>query len=69
MEQGKNRRLALVLSPDLQDAQVALLLWQEAVSPAAQQHVAAALGLGEKDAGRFVAFVAALHDLGKASPG
>ena len=48
--------------------QVALVMWQRALAPAARGRHAALLDMDEEAAGRFLAFVAALHDLGKASP-
>jgi CRISPR-associated endonuclease/helicase Cas3 len=48
--------------------QVALALWEEALPPGPRRHLAGLLGVSEDAAGRFVAFLSALHDLGKASP-
>jgi CRISPR-associated endonuclease/helicase Cas3 len=49
-------------------AMVTRLLWTEALAPGARQQLASALGLGEVEAGTWVAFVAGMHDLGKLSP-
>lgn len=49
-------------------AAVARSLWDEVLSPAARASIAAALGLPESDAGAWVAYLAGLHDIGKASP-
>ncbi|MEV1010389.1 CRISPR-associated endonuclease Cas3'' [Streptomyces sp. NPDC049881] len=43
-------------------------LWKSAVGPRMRARIARALGLSERDAGRELAFWAALHDLGKISP-
>lgn len=48
--------------------QVALALWQMGLHIDIRRQLAAWLGLRIKEAGRFIAFLAALHDLGKASP-
>jgi CRISPR-associated endonuclease/helicase Cas3 len=49
-------------------AQVTLALWQEALTASVRDQFASALSLDQKAAGRVIAFWAALHDLGKASP-
>jgi CRISPR-associated endonuclease/helicase Cas3 len=51
-------------------ASVALALWDSALSPAKKIWLASALGLsGQEDAARrWIAFIAGLHDIGKASP-
>ena len=49
-------------------AQAALALWNLALTPSQRQQFAVWLGLAEKDAGLWLAFVTGLHDLGKASP-
>lgn len=67
-ERGGGQRVHRLLYHLIDVGHVALMLWQEAISQAARRHVAAFLGLGEEEAGRFVAFIAALHDLGKAGP-
>lgn len=49
-------------------AQTALALWQRGLNEIVRRQVAVWLGLDEDKAGRLIAFWAALHDLGKASP-
>ncbi|MGE4055309.1 MAG: CRISPR-associated helicase Cas3' [Vicinamibacterales bacterium] len=51
-------------------AQVAHAMWRDVLPTAARAHVASALGMTEcpEAAGRWIAFFAGLHDLGKASP-
>ena len=49
-------------------AAVAHALWRQALSPAACWSLAAGLKLPEEAAARWVAFLAGLHDLGKACP-
>lgn len=48
-------------------AAVALALWDECLPSAAKRELVAGLGLPEDEARRWVAFLAGLHDLGKAS--
>lgn len=47
-------------------AAVALALWDDCLAPATRTRVANGLGLEEPDARSWVAFLAGLHDLGKA---
>jgi CRISPR-associated endonuclease/helicase Cas3 len=49
--------------------QVTLALWQAALTDSIRQRLAQMLNLSLDEAGRFIAFLAALHDLGKAVPG
>lgn len=49
-------------------AAVAMALWEEVVSASARRELAHDWRLGEVAAGRWLAFWAGLHDLGKASP-
>jgi len=49
-------------------AQVTLMLWEEALTPSVRAQFASSLSLDQESAGRTIAFWAALHDLGKASP-
>src|SRR5919199_1734021 len=49
-------------------ATVTQLLWDEVVSPALRTQWATALGLDQAATGRWIAFWAGLHDIGKASP-
>ncbi|HIQ12228.1 MAG TPA: CRISPR-associated helicase Cas3', partial [Caldilineales bacterium] len=46
----------------------AQVLWDEALTDAVRERYARLLGLSIEEAGRFFAFLAASHDLGKASP-
>ncbi len=48
--------------------QVAHSLWQNVLTPSIRQRIAEMLRLDVDASGRFLAFLAALHDLGKASP-
>lgn len=48
--------------------EVARAMWHQVVAPAARVEYAGALGLSEAEAGRWIAFWAAAHDIGKASP-
>lgn len=51
-------------------AMVALRLWQYLVPPIVKEQMQASLGVDQQEhAGRWIAFFAGLHDLGKASPG
>lgn len=51
-------------------AMVALRLWQYLLPPVVKEQMRSALGVPTlEDAGRWIAFFAGLHDLGKASPG
>ena len=49
-------------------AQVTLALWNEVLTDSIRKQFADALGLDAEATGRLLAFWAALHDLGKASP-
>src|SRR5215210_1637426 len=49
-------------------ALVARVMWREGLPPAARRRVAEALAVDEGAAEHWVAFLAGLHDLGKASP-
>lgn len=48
---------------------VALLMWNEVLTDSIRCRLAEMLNLKADDAGRFIAFLAALHDIGKAFPG
>ncbi|MCB0200003.1 MAG: CRISPR-associated endonuclease Cas3'', partial [Anaerolineae bacterium] len=48
--------------------QVALILWKEVLTDSFRSQISEALGLSSDEAGRLLAFWAACHDLGKASP-
>ena len=47
---------------------VTLVLWEQVFTDGLRQQIAAQLGVNVEEAGRFVAFITSLHDLGKASP-
>ncbi len=49
-------------------AQVARALWREVIPGSGRRWLSDALGVGEESSGRWVAFWAGLHDIGKASP-
>ncbi|MFW6161127.1 MAG: CRISPR-associated endonuclease Cas3'' [Planctomycetota bacterium] len=49
-------------------ASVALSLWDGVLQRGLRDHMASSLGLPAQQAGRWVAFWAGLHDLGKACP-
>jgi CRISPR-associated endonuclease/helicase Cas3 len=49
-------------------AVVAETMWQRVLSARARRRLAAALGVDEDAAGRWIAFWAGLHDIGKAAP-
>jgi CRISPR-associated endonuclease/helicase Cas3 len=49
-------------------AVVARAMWRAVMSEAARLEFAAVLGVSREDAERWIVFLAALHDLGKASP-
>ncbi len=49
--------------------QVALAIWQTVLTGGFRDEIANVLGLDVANAGRLIAFWAALHDLGKATPG
>lgn len=67
-QRGAGDRVHRLLYHLLDVGQVALLVWQRVLAPAAQRTAASCLDMDEDATGRFLAFVAALHDLGKASP-
>jgi CRISPR-associated endonuclease/helicase Cas3 len=48
--------------------QVALVLWNRVLTAGIRRRLADLLGLADDEAGRWMAFLAALHDLGKAGP-
>ncbi len=49
--------------------QVALLMWHEVLTDSIRRRLANMLNLEQDEAGQFIAFLAALHDIGKAFPG
>ena len=48
--------------------QVAMAMWQDVLTDSIRQRLAQMLNLNVDEAGRFIAFLAALHDLGKCGP-
>ena len=66
--QKQTGEIHLLIYHMLDTAAVAIKLWENALSDSVKQEVAAWMGLGQPDAGRTLAFWAALHDIGKASP-
>ena len=48
--------------------QVTLEMWNKVFPVSFRNHIAQQLGVTVEQAGRFIAFIASLHDLGKASP-
>ena len=48
--------------------QVTLAMWNDVLTDGIRRRLAGMMGLSEADCGRFMAFLAALHDLGKAGP-
>ena len=49
--------------------EVAMALWKEVIPESERRRISDVLGLPQKECGKFLAFLAATHDLGKASPG
>ncbi len=49
--------------------EVALALWNKVIPDSERQRIADRLKIPQSDCGKFLAFIAATHDLGKASPG
>ena len=49
-------------------AAVAWVMWEEVLSAPLRRSLASRLGLSNEEAGRSIAFLCGLHDLGKASP-
>lgn len=65
----KNRdQIHLLLYHLIDVGTVAHALWQTVFTASFRQQIADLLGVTAAEAGRFVAFITALHDLGKASP-
>ncbi len=48
--------------------QVTLVIWQDVLTESIRQRLATMLNLTTEQAGRFIAFLASLHDIGKAGP-
>ncbi len=66
--QGPFWTLHPLLCHMLDVASVATGMWRAMLPEAARGRIAAALGLDDASTGRWVAFLAGMHDLGKASP-
>ncbi len=66
-DKGKARTHPLICHM-LDVAVVALALWDEALTAGLRDQIATSMGLGVGEAGRFLALLAGLHDIGKASP-
>jgi len=49
-------------------AEVTQVMWEQVLPLAARERIALAFGIGTESAARLVAWIAGLHDLGKASP-
>ena len=64
----KTGRMHPLICHMLDVAEVALALWNEVLTDGIRKQFADALGLDTEATGRLLAFWAALHDLGKASP-
>ena len=64
----KTGRMHPLICHMLDVAEVALALWNEVLTDGIRKQFADALGLNAEATGRLLAFWAALHDLGKASP-
>lgn len=62
------QQIHLLLYHLIDVGQVARLLWQSALTDSIRRRLADLLQLSVAEAGQFIAFVAALHDLGKAGP-
>jgi CRISPR-associated endonuclease/helicase Cas3 len=63
-----DRQIHLLLYHLVDVGQVALLMWQKVLTDSIRQHLAGLLDLSVTETGQFIAFIAALHDLGKAGP-
>ena len=64
----KRDEIHLLLYHLIDVGQVALAIWQQVLSDNIRQRLAQMTGLEEEACGRFIAFIASLHDLGKAGP-
>ncbi|MCB0180788.1 MAG: CRISPR-associated helicase Cas3', partial [Anaerolineae bacterium] len=62
------KQIHLLLYHLIDVGQVAWLLWGEVLTDSIRQRLAGMLNLSVDEAGQFIAFLAALHDLGKCSP-
>lgn len=64
----RSQEVHLLLYHLIDVGQVALSIWQDVLADGIRQRLAQLLGLTVEATGRFFAFLAALHDLGKAGP-
>ncbi|MCP4416588.1 MAG: CRISPR-associated helicase Cas3', partial [Chloroflexi bacterium] len=64
----KPNEIHLLLYHLIDVGQVALILWRDGLTGSIRQRLAQMLDLTVDECGHFVAFVASLHDLGKAGP-
>ena len=65
---GENEQFHLLIYHLIDVAEVALALWQSSLSESMRGLWSGMMGLPPSQAGQTLAFLAALHDLGKASP-
>ncbi|MFN2135243.1 MAG: CRISPR-associated helicase Cas3', partial [Candidatus Promineifilaceae bacterium] len=65
---AKREEIHLLLYHLIDVGQVALAMWQDVLAAGARQRLSQILKLNEDECGRFLAFIAGLHDLGKAGP-
>ncbi len=66
--QNDEGEIHLLLYHLIDVGQVALIMWVEIFTDSIRGQLASALDLSVADCGRFLAFLTALHDLGKAGP-
>ena len=67
-EEGRVRRFHPLVCHMIDVGVVTRRMWRETIAASARREIANSLGLTEREAENWVAFLAALHDLGKASP-
>jgi len=67
-EEKPPRRYHPVLCHLIDVASVAEAIWQSVLTSAARARIARRLGMSEAAAGRWITFLAGLHDIGKISP-
>jgi CRISPR-associated endonuclease/helicase Cas3 len=65
---GNRDEVHLLLYHLIDVGQATLVMWQEVLTNSIRQRLADILHLTVEQAGQFIAFLAALHDLGKAGP-
>ncbi len=64
-----NTRLHLLICHLIDVGNVAKVMWERVFTNEFKQQIANALRRGEDETGKLIAFIAAMHDLGKACPG